>query len=117
MDQKLLNDLQEEKVCSTDLPSYKLFLAGLPSSAGKADVVMAMQEQYRQVPLRDVRIPKQHNLGFAYIEINSCEGYELLLKGRFVAIKGRSVLMKPFEKGSNLERFKNEVNRRRLYVY
>lgn len=76
-----------------------------------------MQQQYPQVPLRDIKIPKKQNLGFAYLEINSDEGYQLLLKQRFLSIKGRNVLMKPFEKGSNLGKFKNDVTLRRLYVY
>jgi hypothetical protein len=101
---------QEKASEQENFPIFKLFLAGLPSSANKTDVVMAMQDQYRFVPLRDIKIPKKQNLGFAYLEINTEEGYNHLLEARFLNIKGRKVLMKPFEKGSSLGKFKNGVN-------
>jgi hypothetical protein len=43
-----------------------------------------------------VRIPRKQKLGFAYLDITTQEGYDILLRAKFLNIKGRDVLMKPF---------------------
>lgn len=49
----------------------KLFIAGLPPLTSKADIVEAIQSQYRNVPVYNVRIPRKQKLGFAYLDIST----------------------------------------------
>jgi len=95
----------------------KLFIAGIPPLTSKADIVEAIQSQFKNVPVYNVRIPRKQKLGFAYLDIATEKGYNILLNAKFISIKGRDVLIKPFQKGSNLGKFKDDINKRRLFVY
>jgi RNA recognition motif-containing protein len=109
--------MQETSPEASNTPPYKLFIAGLPPLTTKADIVEAIQKQYKNVPVYNVKVPRKYKLGFAYLEINTIEGFNTLITSKYLHVNNRDVVIKLFEKGQELGKFKDDIQHRRLFVY
>lgn len=64
-----------------------------------------------------VSLPNKRKAGYAFVETANKKSLKELLKLKQLNFNGRELLLRRFLKGQELEKFKDEVNSRRLFVY
>lgn len=61
-------------------------------------------------------LPDKKSAGHAFVEMDSPETLQRILKLKNLTFNGREIQIKPYVEGKDLKRFKDEINSRRVFV-
>ena len=104
------------------MPTFKVFLAGLALDFTKEELFDFFQSQYDSVV--SIQLVKQThartktvNKGSGFMQLTDlAEVLDLLRREKF-CLNGRNFLVKKFKEGAELEKFKKELESRRIFIH
>ena len=98
---------------------FKVFLTGIAVDFDKRELTQFFRSQYPSVIRVDLLKQKEHpelNRGFGFIELLNREEQQAILRQENFRFSGRLFSAKEHKKGKDLEKYKDAVERRRLFV-
>ena len=111
---KLMNKQREKQRLNEDL---KLFLGGIPGKIDKPHLIRFL----KKIPgIFRIEIPikksKKITRGFAHLYIDTERNYNKILAKKTLSYEDRILHIKPFLEGKDLQKIRDEYEKRKLYV-
>lgn len=91
-----------------------VFITGLSGLIKKEDLTAYLNLKCQGAI--SVALPNKRNAGYAFVEMDSPDSVQKILKMKNLIFNDREIQIRPFVEGKDLQRFKNEINSRRLFV-
>lgn len=95
--------------------SLSVFVTGLCGLFKKKDLQEYLRSECTGV--KSVYLPNKRKAGYAFVEAKDKKSLEKLLKLKHLSFNGRELMIKRFLTGQKLQKFKKEVNSRRIFVH
>lgn len=111
------NNVKSNKSHNTHVEEQRentVFLTGLCGLIKKEELKAYLQSQAKGI--LSIMLPNKRNAGYSFVELDTKENVNQLIKLHDLKFNGRSIQIRPYVQGEDLQKFKNEVNSRRLFV-
>ena len=113
------NPIPSKKDNSSSVIDFNVFLVGLSRDIKPSDLKAFFSPHYRS--LREVKIRRRQRKtgkvsGFATLYFSDPSEAEAVISQQYHYLKNRRLIAKPYLKGSELQNFREDVSRRRLFV-
>ena len=93
---------------------FSAFLAGIDPVVNLKQIRSSIRKKYQGVARIDC--PKDQRKGYLFVHFNNKNALQDFLKFGKIQIMGRDLIVKPFLKGTALQKYKISEGKRRLFV-